>query len=93
MSAIHFQSDGKILGSGMACDSAVDGITFLTVRYNRNGTPDTSYGKNGISTKPYLGTRSLPLSVVFQPDGRVLAGGAFTKPKDLTHFSIARYTR
>jgi uncharacterized delta-60 repeat protein len=87
--AIYFQPDGKILGSGLACDSAVDGITFLTARYNKDGTLDMVFGSNGISTGKFFGTRAVPFSVVFQPDGKVLAGGSLIS--SAPQFAIARY--
>ena len=47
--ATVLQSDGKILVSGTT-NSSISGKDFFCIRYNTDGTLDTSFGTNGIAT-------------------------------------------
>ena len=78
---VVLQSDGKILVSGSATlDSDFPGIrTPVVVRYNSNGTIDTSYGTNGrvttevaVPTGMFKGSR-----LALQSNGKLVVGGSF----------------
>ena len=58
------QPNGKILLAG--------GANFSVVRYNKDGTPDVTFGANGIATQ--TGT-DVAYGAALLPDGRVLVGG------------------
>ncbi len=47
LSSLFLQKDGKILMSGSSPDANVD---YQLIRYNADGTKDSSFGKNGIAT-------------------------------------------
>jgi len=86
------QADGKIVAAGFA--NLLGGHDFALVRYNSNGTLDTSFGTGGKVTTPFgLSpdfSEAMANSVAIQPDGRIIAagnamiGGAFD-------FALARY--
>jgi uncharacterized delta-60 repeat protein len=80
--SMFIQSDGKIIIAGLRMVyNAVDIYSFCTVRYNLDGSMDTTYGTNGILSS-YLGTYYSPYriiqSIILQPDGKfVVALGKF----------------
>jgi uncharacterized delta-60 repeat protein len=49
---------------------------FGVVRLNVNGTPDTSFGKNGALTLDFRKGQDVANSVILQPDGKILVGGS-----------------
>src|SRR5262245_53439193 len=51
--------DGRILGGGGKGGSQ----GFLLARFNSNGTPDLSFGPNGISVVPYEGNPGEPRGI------------------------------
>ena len=72
--ALALQPDGHILVAGV---SDVSGSKdFALARYNPDGTPDFSFGRNG---RTVLRLRSLTTdiihSLVVQPDGKIVAAG------------------
>lgn len=74
--AIVIQPDGKILAAGFQNENSDgDGSKLLLVRYNANGTLDKSFG-NGAGFFIYAATNSQANTVVLQPDGKIIAGGA-----------------
>jgi uncharacterized delta-60 repeat protein len=92
------QSDGKYIVIGGAYVSGND-YDFCLVRYNTNGTLDTSFGTDGKVTSPfksgYLNSSGVDWgrSVALQPDGKILvAGYTITFDSDgKTNFAVARY--
>jgi uncharacterized delta-60 repeat protein len=45
---ICLQNDGKILATGIIPTDGINADTMFILRYNTNGTPDATYGINGI---------------------------------------------
>lgn len=70
--AIALQSDGKVLLAG-ACSNGVEN-DICAVRYNANGTLDTSWNGSGKVMTPGSSSDHATAMVV-QPDGKVLLGG------------------
>ncbi len=74
-SALAIQPDGRILVGGTA-DSASNGgsspasASAAVSRLQSNGTPDTSFGTNGVATLPITGQTE---AVAVAPDGTILA--------------------
>jgi uncharacterized delta-60 repeat protein len=67
------QADGRIILAGQADGGS--GATAALVRYNIDGSRDTTFGAGGVVFGPYPGIAS---AVAVQPDGRiVIVGGAF----------------
>lgn len=83
---VAVQPDGKIVTIGQGGDVAT--YTFALVRYNSNGTLDSTFGNSGVVTTP-IGSNSIGSEVLIQPDGKILAigsSGTFTQA-----FALARY--
>ena len=71
--SLAVQSDGKILVGGFA---AVGGSwDFAVVRYNADGTLDTSYSGDGIATAALGASNDKGTSLVLQADGKVIIVG------------------
>ena len=78
----------------MGClDSASQSGNFLVVRFNANGTLDTSFGTNGVVTEDLDAFNDSFNSVVVQSDGKILAGGTSSDPNNSSsgRFALARY--
>ena len=77
--AVALQADGKIVLVGTTYkNNDYSEEDFAVVRYNANGTLDTTFGVNGKVTTDFPGLAAVASSVVVQPDGKILvAGGAF----------------
>ena len=70
--SVTVQADGKILVAGWtAVGSNTD---FALVRYNVNGSLDTSFSGDGIATAT-IGLFDEGKSVTVQPDGKILVAG------------------
>ena len=85
-SGITVQADGKILISGATHNDFTSNGDFVVVRYNPDGSLDTSFSGDGIVTTP-IGGDAVGCSVKVQPDGRIVVGG-FSNGD----FAVARYT-
>ncbi len=85
---VKVQSDGKILSSGYA---SISGNDFTVVRYNANGTLDTSYGSGGIAVTNFSATTDDRGSkMILQADGKVVLAGCTTQ-SGTYDLSLARY--
>ena len=76
---IVLQPDGKILVAGESADN------FALVRYNSDGSLDTSFGTGGHLTTD-LGGDDVGRSVALQPDGKILVVG-----ESDSNFALVRY--
>ena len=87
---IGIQSDGKIVVAGWSInnpDTANPNNDFALVRYNHNGTLDTTFGSGGKVVSELGSTRDEANALVIQANGRiVLAGGSYG-----ADFTVARY--
>ena len=80
--SVATQPDGKVLIGGYF--TAVNGVTCnRTARLNANGSLDTGFNSGS-------GANNIVLSVVVQPDGKILIGGGFTQVNGVTRSRIAR---
>jgi uncharacterized delta-60 repeat protein len=88
--ALIQQSDGKLVVAGVSKDTFTN-ERFALVRYNVDGTPDTSFGGTGIvNTIVGLGNASA-FAVAQQEDGSlIVAGRSFNLTDD--DFTLVRFT-
>jgi uncharacterized delta-60 repeat protein len=90
-SALALQKDGKLVLAGLSLRGGH--YKFGLVRYQRNGSVDTSFGTRGIVLTALGTDMNVATAIVEQDDGKaVVAGGAYVS----THqgaFALARYTR
>ena len=89
-SALCIQSDGKIIAAG----SSNNGLNydFALIRYNRNGSVDRSFGKNGIVLTYIREGNDLASAVIVQEDGKILAGGN-SNSGTTNDFALIRYDK
>jgi len=94
-SSVVVQPDGKILVAGGAFPLFTFLGDFKLVRYNSNGSLDTSFGDGGIVTTTFP-EGSYAFDVGLQPDGKIIAAGTVFVDFDPgessnTDFALARY--
>jgi uncharacterized delta-60 repeat protein len=85
-SHLAVQADGRIVAGGLAASKA--GFYVELLRYNSDGSADTSFGSRGLVLLDFPGGHTLGVSggMALQSDGRiVVSGGAAGK------FALARY--
>jgi uncharacterized delta-60 repeat protein len=95
-SSVVVQPDGKIVVAGGAFPLFTFAGDFKIVRYNPNGSLDTSFGNGGIVTTDFQGQGSYAFSVALQPDGKIIAGGTVfvdfsSDDSSNTDFALVRY--
>jgi uncharacterized delta-60 repeat protein len=83
------QQDGKIVAAGRAF---VNGnFHSALLRYNSNGTLDTSFGMGGKLTNIFGVASEGVSSIAVQPDGKIVAAGGATTNAS-SDFALARFT-
>ena len=92
--AMAYQADGKIVVAGRSSPNSTR-PSFSVIRYNSNGTLDTTFGTGGWVTTQVGNFSSVAESVAIQPDGKiVVAGVATTRQTDGLldeDFAVVRY--
>ncbi len=97
LNKMAIQSDGKIVAVGFAIVNSRESylFDFAVVRYNTNGSLDTSFGTNGkVSTVVGNYRFSIAKSVAIQPDGKIIVAGVgynFINGYFTSGFAIVRY--
>jgi uncharacterized delta-60 repeat protein len=88
--SVKIQNDGKILVAGTAI--GLNSSVFAIVRYNTNGTLDSSFGTGGIVTTSIGFEEDGISALAIQTDGKIVASG-YTKNSGSNNFDIviARY--
>jgi uncharacterized delta-60 repeat protein len=88
--ALAMQSDGKILISGSTGDLQPANNDFALWRFNADGSPDNTFGTNGIVTTDFFGNADEALGIALYADKIILAGRTrnATQHQD---FAVARY--
>ena len=96
--SIQVQPDGKIIVSGYSFENKIGGFgdsvaAGFIARYNSSGTLDASFGTNGkIITAVGSGNGIIGISMVLQPDGKIVAiGGGYSINDAGLPFSVFRY--
>jgi uncharacterized delta-60 repeat protein len=95
-SSVLVQPDGKILVAGGAFPLFTFLGDFKLVRYNRNGSLDTSFGVGGIVTTSFPGQGSYAFALALQPEGKIIAAGTdfvnfSSEDSSNTDFGLERY--
>ena len=96
-SSVVIQPDGKIVVAGGAFPLFTFLGNFEVVRYNPNGSLDTSFGNGGIVTTNFP-EGSYASSVALQADGKIIAAGTvfvdfIIGDQSDTDFALARYNQ
>ena len=86
---IAVQADGKIVMSG---DAGATPNSIMVVRYNADGSPDSSFASNGVILIPFAGIQIQNARVVIQADGKIVVASTLftgTNPA-ITDIAVAR---
>lgn len=73
-SGVAIQSDGKILVAGSRNDAS-DVAGFTVVRYNADGSMDTSFGTDGAVVVDFGGLPANARKLAIQGDGKIIVAG------------------
>ena len=85
------QSDGRIVVAGRSFNSSSNKYDFALVRYNANGTLDTTFGTGGIVTTPIGSDWDYAYALGIQPsDGKIVAAGSSNSGSNYD-FALVRY--
>jgi uncharacterized delta-60 repeat protein len=85
--SVAIQADGRIVVAGSSSNGANFG--FAVVRYNTNGSLDTSFGSGGKVITP-VGSFAVASSVAIQADGKIVAAG-YSSNGVYSDFALVRY--
>jgi len=92
---VALQPDGKIIATGYVTPGGVNvagAYDFALVRYNPDGSIDTTFGTDGRVITDFNGLGDRAQTSVLQPDGKiVLAGWVYTTIAGGIDFGLARY--
>lgn len=89
-SGLAVQKDGKIIASGFTYNSTLD---YAVVRYNSDGTLDTSFGTNGKTVVNLVtGSQDVVRSMVIQNDGKIVLAGYVQIGSSARSFGVVRLT-
>jgi uncharacterized delta-60 repeat protein len=76
------QPDGKLLVAGNSYEEKFSDTWSVIARINTDGTPDASFGENGSVDFDETWGDDKIMSLVLQPDNKILAGGYQSAPGD-----------
>lgn len=75
-SAMVLQPDGKIVVTGQRPNTTGgSGVDFETIRFNADGTIDTSFNGTGVAPIPAVYGEHYAHSLLLQPDGKIIVEG------------------
>ena len=81
------QDDGKIILGGSDKNES-----YLTIRYNSDGSLDPTFGSNGIKTDKYGAFNNIIKSIAIQKDGNIIAAGtSINQDETMSVNTIIRY--
>ena len=86
--SVVLQSDGKIVAAGYSHNGS--NYDFAIVRYNTNGSLDTTFDADGKQTTSIGSGAEIAYSVVLQSDGKIVAAG-YSHNGTNTDFAVVRY--
>ena len=91
--AVAIQADGKIVAAGRAGFCCEYTGSFGLVRYDTDGTLDTTFNGNGEVITDFTDGNDTAFGLAIQADGKVVAAGlvGYAGPESSTGFALARY--
>jgi uncharacterized delta-60 repeat protein len=92
-SAVIIQPDNKIVAAGMAGPSSgASGSDFALVRFNADGSIDSSFGSGGQCSTDFFSSDDGVRTGLMQPDGKIVVAGFATRtPGGPKQVALARY--
>jgi uncharacterized delta-60 repeat protein len=95
LNAMAIQADGKIVVAGTTTELVSFRNQFLVIRYNTNGSLDSTFGSGGIVTTNFAPYDANINAVVIQADGYIVVAGqtelGIPNGDDPIYFTLARY--
>lgn len=89
--AVAVQADGKIVVAGWGWGPIIGNDDFILVRLNPDGSPDSSFGTNGVVSTDFNKVDQV-YSMAIQSDGRIVLGGTTQIQSGVkSFFALARY--
>jgi len=90
---LALQRDGKILVAGAVgnLNASRPQVDFALVRYNQDGSFDSSFGDGGVVTTDLGDVIDTANAVALQPDGKIVLGGYSGNDEGRGDFVLARY--
>jgi uncharacterized delta-60 repeat protein len=88
---VALQSDGKIVVAGDSFNGTNSNYDFALVRYNADGTLDSSFGTGGKVTTDFSTSQDYGRSVVLQSDGKIVVAG-YSGAYPVSDIALVRYT-
>ena len=91
--SIAVQPDGKIVAAGVITGKGAASIDFLIVRYNPDGSLDTTFGEAGRVRTDFSSSRDTLIAAALQSDGKIVAVGVTSSDFSTTSpdYALARY--
>jgi uncharacterized delta-60 repeat protein len=89
--AVAIQSDGKIVVAGYAYSDLSQSDDFGLVRFNSDGSLDSSFGSGGQVLLDFYGLKDAVNGVAIQSDGKIVAAGYCLVSADQCDFALARF--
>ena len=87
--SVALQADGKIVAAGLSYNGSNQ--DFAIVRYNTDGSLDTTFGSDGKVTTAVGAGEDIAYSVAVQSDGKIVAGGTAEDASGKKVFAVVRY--
>lgn len=87
--SVAIQTDGKVVVAGYSFNGSNN--DFAVVRYNTNGTLDTSFDSDGIVTTAVGASIDMAYSVAIQTDGKIVVSGESIGSGSDYDFAVVRY--
>jgi uncharacterized delta-60 repeat protein len=88
--ALLLQPDGKIIVGGFRVLTKFGGYDFALIRFNTDGTKDSTFGKDG-NVSTHLGSDGIINAISIQHDGKIIAIGYTTLGNSIDTLAIVRY--
>jgi uncharacterized delta-60 repeat protein len=85
------QPDGTILVLATVTNTVTDGFEFGVLRYNANGTLDTSFGTGGEAVASFPGATAEPAGIFVQSDGKIVVAGSEDIPNEGENAAVVRF--
>ena len=86
---VAVQSDGKLVAAGYSSNGS--NLDFALVRYNTNGTLDSSFGAGGKVITPVGSSDEIACALAIQSDGKLVAAGSTSSTSTYYDFVLVRY--
>jgi uncharacterized delta-60 repeat protein len=88
--SVAIQPDGKIVVAGYSFSSTTTNSKWSVLRFNANGSLDSTFGTNGLTQTSILNS-AWATSVELDSSNRIVVGGTASDSAGDSYFVVARY--